>query len=178
MLGSEAFEEDVGHFCGLIETRPYKRARQGLANTLWSLGRKEEAKEHYRDLLRLNPGDNQGIRYTLLNLLLEMNREEEAQELLDEYEDGMAEWLYTHTLLAFRRKGENRQTNRLLKSALNMNPHVPAFLTGKTKIPAYQPPYIGYGDESEAINYASSYLKHWRQIPGAIDWLKKQNKDK
>jgi Tetratricopeptide repeat len=39
------------------------RARAGLAATLDALGDVEAAIGHYRDMLRLNPGDNQGIRY-------------------------------------------------------------------------------------------------------------------
>jgi len=38
-LGEAAFEDDVGDFWGLIETRPYMRARFGLAMALWSCGR-------------------------------------------------------------------------------------------------------------------------------------------
>jgi hypothetical protein len=42
-LGPDAFANDVGHFWGLIETRPYMRAREGLAVQLWSSGRRDEA---------------------------------------------------------------------------------------------------------------------------------------
>jgi len=31
-LGPKAFQEDVGHFWSLLETRPYMRAREGLAS--------------------------------------------------------------------------------------------------------------------------------------------------
>jgi hypothetical protein len=34
-LGKSAFRDDVGHFWGLLETRPYMRARHGLAQALW-----------------------------------------------------------------------------------------------------------------------------------------------
>ena len=71
-LGAQAFEEDVGHFWGLLETRPYMRARAGLAASLWTAGDEVEAVEHYQDMLRLNPGDNQGHRYVLLGCLLQM----------------------------------------------------------------------------------------------------------
>jgi tetratricopeptide (TPR) repeat protein len=65
------------------------RARQGLAETLWRLKRYEEAIEHYRELLHLNPGDNQGNRYALLDLLIQIERYEEARTLLKQYGD---EW--------------------------------------------------------------------------------------
>ena len=58
--GPAFFKENAGDFWGLIETRPDVRARAGLANTLWSLQRRDEAAQHYRALLALNPEDNQG----------------------------------------------------------------------------------------------------------------------
>ena len=61
-LGPEGFEEFAGHFWGFLETRPYMRARAGLAQTLWAEGRHDEAIAHCREMLDLNPGDNQGIR--------------------------------------------------------------------------------------------------------------------
>ncbi len=173
-LGEAYFEENTGHFWGLLETRPYMRARQGLANTLWELGREEEAITHYRDMLRLNPGDNQGIRYSLLNLLLRLSRDAAAQGLLQEYaEDAMAEWLYTRALLAFRAGGASEAAERALREAREMNPHVPAYLTGRKRIPGRLPAHIGWGDESEAAVYAFSYLSSWRQTPGAVDWLRR-----
>jgi len=74
-LGKKTFKEDVGHFWGLLETRPYMRARAGLAQSLWEAGQREEAVEHYWDLLRLNPNDNQGIRDLLMPCLIELGRE-------------------------------------------------------------------------------------------------------
>jgi tetratricopeptide (TPR) repeat protein len=171
-LGKEYFKENAGYFWGLLETRPYMRARQGLANCLWELGRKEETLAHYREMLRLNPSDNQGIRYSLLGLLLSLHRDAEARELLDEYaEDWTAEWLYTRALLAFRERGVSEEAEKALQEALEENPHVPAYLTARKRIPAYLPDYISLGEENEAAAYASDYLPYWRRTPGALDWL-------
>jgi hypothetical protein len=46
------------------------RPRAGLADALLKLGDDEAAISHYRDMLKLNPGDNQGIRHVLLACLL------------------------------------------------------------------------------------------------------------
>ncbi len=50
-LGSEYFKENAGDFWGLIETRPYMRAREGLAGTLQAMGELPQAIVHYRELL-------------------------------------------------------------------------------------------------------------------------------
>jgi hypothetical protein len=44
-LGEEYFRDNQGYFWGLFETRPYMRAREGLAGMLWQMGRKQEALE-------------------------------------------------------------------------------------------------------------------------------------
>ena len=36
-LGAEMFAEDAGRFWGILQTRPYMRAREGLANCLWEV---------------------------------------------------------------------------------------------------------------------------------------------
>ncbi|MGB8645358.1 MAG: tetratricopeptide repeat protein, partial [Anaerolineae bacterium] len=86
-LPPQYFTEYVGEFWSLFDTRPYMRALAGLADALWRINRKDEALENYRELLRLNPGDNQGIRYLLLTLLLRMGRDDDARALLKQYDD-------------------------------------------------------------------------------------------
>lgn len=178
-LGKEFFKENAGYFWGIMETRPYMRARQGVANLLWELERTDEAAAHYRGMLDLNPHDNQGVRYSLLNLLLSMERDAEADALIAEYEDdGMAEWLYGRALLTFRLEGDSAAAKSALKEALEQNPHVPAYLTGRKRIPGRLPDFMGWGDENEAILYGSAYLPIWRRTAGAVEWLKVNVKQK
>jgi tetratricopeptide (TPR) repeat protein len=107
-LGPGPFEEDVGHFWGILETRPYMRARAALAETLWTLNKREEAVEHQRELLRLNPSDNQGLRYRQAEWLLWLEHDEELDELFAAYEDdAAAAFAYTKALAALRREGES-----------------------------------------------------------------------
>ncbi len=174
VLGKQAFEEHVGHFWGVLETRPYMRARQGLAQCLWEAGCREEAAEHYQELLRLNPNDNQGVRYSLATLLLDLDRDEDLRRLLAKYEDdASAVWAYTKTLLAFRERGESPQANKLLAQATKVNKHVPAYLLGHKQLPHDLPPYISMGGEDEAVSYAVGNRRGWLNTPGAISWLRK-----
>ena len=175
VLGEDYFEENSGHFWGLLETRPYMRAMEGKASCLWQMGRREEALETYLEMLRLNPGDNQGIRYVLADLLLAMNREADLAKLLRQYkDDGSAVWRFTQALLEFRKAGASTKANRLIQAALEFNPHVLPYLSGKKRIPKRLPDYIGFGDENEASVYAANHLNHWRRSAGALDWLQSQ----
>ena len=171
-LGPRAFEEDVGHFWGLLETRPYMRARGGLAQALWAAGEREAAIAHYRDMLRLNPNDNQGIRYLLAACLLEIGDDENLSELLRAYdEDGSPYWTYTRALLAFRASGATKKAGAVLAEAVASNEHVPAFLSGEKALPKGTPAYITVGGEDEAAEYARECGPAWRATPGALDWL-------
>jgi tetratricopeptide (TPR) repeat protein len=149
------------------------RARVGLAQSLWELRKTDEALGHYREMLELNPNDNQSIRDVLLACLLEMKLDDEASELLRAYdEDGTAQWAYSKALVAFRRKGDTSAAKRLLKSAIECNGFVPNYLIGTKKIPKNLPAYVGFGDESEAVAYAGSNLTAWRSSYGALGWPK------
>jgi tetratricopeptide (TPR) repeat protein len=171
-LGPEPFEEDAGHFWGLIETRPYMRARAALAETLWALGRREEAVDHQRALLRLNPNDNQGVRDRQVEWLLCLERYDELDELFAAYEeDAAAVFAYTKALAAFRRDGASAEATQLLAKARAQNQHVPAYLSGRKPLPARLPDYIVYGDPNEAVDYAASAKALWVSVPGALAWL-------
>lgn len=171
-LGPDFFRDNIGHFWDALETRPYMRARQGAADCLLKLNRFDEAVAHYHELLRLNPGDNQGIRYSLLSTLVDLDRDEEALALLKQYsDDALADWLYTWALVEFRRSGPGKAADKRLKQALKWNKHVPTYLTGRKRVPNHLPPYISPGNDDEAAHYANNYLNHWRRTPGAVAWL-------
>jgi len=171
-LGSEFFTQNIGDFWLLIETRPYMRARHGLAECLWLLGEKEAAIDHYQEMLRLNPNDNQGVRYLLASRFLELGDDDRLGKLLAQYaDDGMAAILYTRALWGFRQKGPGREADALLREAIHQNPHVPAYLLNERPVPPEPPEYIGWGDETEAAAYALEFGAGWRGTEGALRWL-------
>lgn len=171
-LGAATFREDVGHFWGILETRPYMRARQGLAEILWHLGEREAAIGHLRDMLRLNPGDNQGLRYTVATWLLAAGDDAALADLLGQYpEEGSATWAYTRALAAFRRHGPGERADAALREALATNPFVPAYLLGRKKLPRQLPAYVGFGDENEAVAYVVEAAEGWLATSRAVEWL-------
>ncbi len=172
-LGPDAFTENVGHFWGLVETRPYMRARQGLADCLLLLGQWDAAMAHYREMLRLNPNDNQGIRYRLLSGLLGSNDIVGAEDLLDQFKDeASAAWLFTEVLVSFVRRGDTASARRRIREAMKQNPHVVAYLLGQRRMPRALPEMIGWGDRNEAVAYVAEFAGAWRDTPGAMEWLR------
>jgi tetratricopeptide (TPR) repeat protein len=165
--------EQAGHFWGLIETRPYMRAREGLAQSLVERRRPAEAAEHFQEMLRLNPGDNQGVRYTLVNVLISLSRDAEALDLLDRYREGSALMEFPRALLCFRREGDALEARRALKRALQANRFVPRMLLRDRGLPFSDGMYSP-GSEEEADVYFDLARETWAGTPGALDWLRKR----
>jgi tetratricopeptide (TPR) repeat protein len=171
-LDPKIFAEAEGDFWVLMETRPYMRARLGLALCLRNLGKKKEALEHLREMLRLNPSDNQGVRYILLQCLLEWGADEELGELLGRYaEDTSPSMRFTQALWLFRRHGPGQAANAALQQALMSNPHVPAFLLKRRKASKNLPTAVAGGSLEEAEAYAREAILPWQGTLGALEWL-------
>ena len=170
-LGPDVFDEYEGQFWGALETRPYMRARAGLAGALWNLGDVDGAVAEYRGLLDLNPDDNQGIRILLSSLLAEEGRDEELEALLDEYEGEIScNWPYSRALLAFRREGPTDRANDLLDEAVEANPFVPLFVLELLPLPE-PPPYVTPGGPDEAVGYTVDNALAWWRTEGAAEWM-------
>jgi tetratricopeptide (TPR) repeat protein len=173
-LGQEAFDEYAGHFWGVMETRPYMRARFGLAECLWARGHHQEAIDHFQEMLQLNPGDNQGIRYVLMSYLLEEGQDDDLDRLFDSYDDDQsAVGLYTRALTLFRREGTTDLARKSLQEALGFNRFVPDYLLQRKKMPAQLPEHMGFGDEDEAVVYVATNGHLWHEDEGAIEWLQR-----
>ena len=174
-LGPDTFRDDVGHFWGLLETRPYMRARASLAQCLWEADRDDEAIGHARELLRLNPGDNQGTRYVLIHWLIETERDGEAWELINAYpDDWSAVWHYSRALLLFRQENDKKKARDAIETALSVNEHVPDILLFRIDMPDEEPAFYSPGDEREAMLYVNDAHQSWIRTPGAIEWLDTQ----
>ena len=154
------------------ESRPYMRARATLAMELWRIGDRQRAIDELWELLRLNPGDNQGLRYVLLGWLLSAGSLAAIERLLAQYpDDGSATWQFDRVLHAFRATGDCVASRKQLESAVRLNPHVVPMLLGLVPLPESIPDYIGFGDETEAASYLAEALLRWSEDPEAIEWV-------
>jgi tetratricopeptide (TPR) repeat protein len=154
------------------------RARLALAQTLWEFGRKQEAVVHYRELLRLNPNDNQGVRELVVPAMLSLGDDAGAEEILAMYKnDALPSTAYNRALLEFRREGDSAASRRLLTCALHENPYVPSYLLGEIELPDVLPEIITFGGEDEAVAYVAESKQAWQSTQGALDWLRARRLD-
>ena len=174
-LGSD-FEELAGQFWGFHETRPYMRARQQLAAELHAAGRWDEAVSEYREMLALNPNDNQGLRYELRPLLLAIGRLEDSRVLARSYpndENYNAAFAWCR-VLEYLLANETDSAVNALASARKVNPHLELYLNGRQRIPSDLPESYAPGGQDEAVCFAEPVRAAWSAHPQALQWLQRQ----
>ncbi len=174
-IGKRRWAEEIKrpsqhHFWLDIKTRPFMRAAHNLALSLWEQGERDEAASLAGFLLKLNPNDNQGIRYLALDWNGALGNWNAVGRLLKRYRDDAGTgYLYAAALDAFR-KGDG--ADALLNEARETNPHVPELLTGSSPMPEQSDlPYVEFGSREEAAGYVRSGREAWSNVPGALEWL-------
>ncbi len=173
-LGKKFFKEEKGYFWGMIETRPYMRAKAGLADCLYAKKEVDKAIEIYEEMLELNPNDNQGIRYLLSTLLLSQNDLTKFKLFIENSEEeDCAVWNYNNALYLFKKSGQTEKSDEELLKAYKSNGYVIDYMLGIKEMPAELPQYIGRGDENEAISYVNGAWPIWDKSGNALDWLYK-----
>jgi tetratricopeptide (TPR) repeat protein len=175
-LGGPAFfEQNTGHFWGLVLTRPYMRARQDLAHRLTAQRRIPEAAAHYAALLKLNSSDNQGNRWYFLGCLLHQGSLDQARALIDENKDDAFGFFNWGRVLERFLSGDRIGAVKRLHVARSQNPYVADMLLGSGTLSPigeyYQP-----GKRSEAVQVALSQGFAWTEHAAALDWLREGGK--
>lgn len=171
-LGEDFFRENKGIFWDILETRPYMRAKNGLAMCLRKLGDKKGAIDQLQELLELCEDDNLGVRYELLPMLAAEGRLAQAEKIAHVYqEDDTAHMLYGMALLAFAQSGPDGKADGQLAKAVAANKEAIKYLAGKKKMPKNLPDAYSLGSKEEAVVIAWSQLDSWQAVPGACDWL-------
>jgi len=171
-LGANYFIENTGHFWLMIDSRPFMTAKLGYADCLGAMGRINESIKEYQEMLVLNPGDNQGIRYILGSKLLQSKRYTEYLALHQQFDDeNSAGWLYNYALCLFITGGASPKANKALQNAYKCNKHVLKIFTGKEKAKDAMPGYYSPGDVNEATDYLMGNFNLWNSYPQSFSWL-------
>ncbi len=174
--GKAAFEdegivtEEEQDLWSVLPGRSYLRAKLALANFLYEMGEKKEALSQYEEILRLNPGDNQGVRNILVGLYLELDMLKEAGEFLQERRDPFPVWDYAEAYLIYREKGDCRAARGALQRGFYKNPRIPRYLLGEERLPKRLPESSAVGSDEEAQIVSSLIIPYWRRTAGESSW--------
>jgi hypothetical protein len=171
----DEIERNKGHLWGTIELRPYMRALSSICQAQWAIGLRDQAIAGAEQMLELNEGDNQGMRYVLALWYVATGRWKDLTALDKAHGDGMlCHWPYTMALAAFASGGTGSAARRKLNHALSANAHVPTYLLGLQRIPVTTAESFGPGTKEEAIDYVRVAKAVWGEVPGAAEWLAEQ----
>ena len=162
-------DDEAGQFWSIHETRPFMRACHGLANALREMGQVDQAIDQFLEMLRLNPNDNQGVRYELVPLLISHNRLTEASDLLKQYRESTVQWNYMQSLIEFRRTGKSPVSKKALRSAFKTNQHVVPMMQADE--PPMFPDSYALGSPEEAAVCIGEMTQAWDETEGYVEWM-------
>ncbi|WP_253729078.1 tetratricopeptide repeat protein [Treponema sp. OMZ 857] len=170
--GEKYFSENSGYFWGILETRSFMRLSAGYGQLLWDNEKKDEAIQIYEELLQLNPNDNQGLRYTLINWLIDQNQLDKGTELLKQYQEETAFMLFSDLLLSIKKQESDTKILKKYIKAKKGNPYIVKYLLHESELPEYLPDYYEFGDEDEAVTYCFGSMDVWIKDQDTIRKLK------
>ena len=155
------------------ENRPALRILSDFIQRLkndWSDGRVEH---NIRLYLRLNPNDNHGHRWELVNHLLTVGRDAEALACAEHYPDDMSPETQYGRVLALFRLGRWQEADAALRRAVEMLPTVLKYLlAGRVAKPEMSARGIRIGGDDQAWLYRQAMRKTWMETKGMQSWLK------
>ena len=172
------FEKDnIGHFYGIFETRPYIRGLFAKANYLILDGKIKQARDVCKEILKLNENDNTGARYLLMAIYAFLEEENDMLKLYKKYAEENLEMLFPLFILYYK-LGNDKKAKEYLERINKANPDFVKFFKGTMKENKNVPEgYYSKGDSSEVLMYFRQYDFLIETIP-TIDYYILENIDK
>jgi tetratricopeptide (TPR) repeat protein len=172
------FTENTGYFWGVLETRPYMRALQEYGSVLWDNGETSQAIETYKSMLVLNPNDNQGIRFILINWMFIVKDFKGVRKILRQYKTGIGSILPGRLLDLLIEDKDEKEIRKAFAKTTEYNPYFFPFLLKTKKLPKTIPDHFALGSADEAAIYLlDEYgMEAWATYPEALEKLAKLQK--
>lgn len=155
---------------GQVENRPYLRGLGNLALVLSRQGRWAEAVELWERILRLNPNDNQGVRFLVGQGYQRLGKHEEA---IRAFERALEDPVCCFDLaLTFHATGQAHRIGMPLLLGFAHNRYFAPMLLGERwrRLKGF------HGSSLAEPEWARDYVDHqgdlWRSTPGSADMLR------
>ena len=123
------FEDDsIGHFWGIVETRPYMRLRSEYMQALVECGMIGKAREEGEELIRLCENDNLGVRYQLMHIYAYFEDEQAALNLHQKYDNYDETQMLLPLSIIYYKKGDFVKASKYLRKLNSVNKDLKLFL--------------------------------------------------
>jgi tetratricopeptide (TPR) repeat protein len=155
---------------GLLDNRPFLRAYHSSGLQLLEEEKVEEALAVFKEILSLNPNDNQGIRGLAIDCHFRLHQPDKVLAICKHYpEDTMEQVLYGRPLALFQLDREP-EARAALRNAVEILPNVARELLKRTHRPPknLNPNYVTDGGADQAYFYWQQNGRHWIDTKGAL----------
>ncbi len=149
-------KENIGHFYGIFETRPYINGLYMKADILANSGKIKQSRDVCKEILRLNENDNAGARYLLMAIYAYLEEENDMVKLNKKYPEESLEMLFPFFVLYYK-QGNDEKAQEYLDRINKANPHLVKFFKGNIGKGQAPSGYYAKGDVSEVLMYFTTY---------------------
>lgn len=150
-------KENIGHFYGIFETRPYIRGLVIKAEYLLEEGKLRQAESVCKEVLRLNKNDNLGSRYLLMAIYATLEEENDMIKLYKKYKEEDLEMLFPLFALYYK-IGNEKKAKEYLNRVSKCNSNFVKLFNGTIKeSDKIKPGCYSRGDSSEIFMYLERY---------------------
>lgn len=154
--------------------RPGLRCLVRAQSLAMARGDIERARAHAELLLALNPGDNHGMRTSLMNIYLRTGQDEAAVALASRYEDDMFAELPYGRVLALVRMGRRDAASEAARRAVDALPEVRRYLMReRARQPRIDPYGVALGSKEQAWIYRDEMREVWMGEPEAMALIRR-----
>ncbi len=161
---------------GVAQNRP---ALRGLVRTFQQRLAQNERRGAIttaETLLGLNPDDNHGLRFMLVNEYLRQGCDAEALALAEQYPHDVAPETRFGAVLALVRMQRLQDAERALQMARTDLPKTAQYLLpARIRRPNLTQGRIQFGGDEQAWFYRDEMRAVWQQTPGALEWLREHS---
>lgn len=116
-------DSDIGIFYGIVETRPYMRARYVYMDLLEQMNKLRMAIAEGEDILRLNKNDNMGVRYKLMKLYAMLEDGEKLENMAAEFREANIDFLLPQAIYYYKTDNLTK-ARRILKQMYMSNQYI------------------------------------------------------
>lgn len=171
-------KDNISHFYGIFETRPYIRGLYSKAYYFMADGKLKQARDICLEIIKLNESDNLGARYLLMAIYACLEEEKEMLKLYKKYQEESLEMLFPQFVLYYK-LGKVEEAKVLLKRINKANPHFIKFFKGTIRINDDIPHgCYSIGDSSEVIMYFEKYAFLFITISHIDEFILEYSKNK